>query len=183
MGIGARHHGPRAVVVLGKAVLGVAVCGAAALACDARPAPANESASSNRAYREVRVVVNPDVTLGGEAAVQAYNAGLALYAKRTLEALWQVPEMVPESMIAGAMAIVKIPTQNSTVCGIVGSTLRYVYNMSTSGWAPVGDFICYFRISAQVYLERSDIDLLGSAVLSIIENLGDTSFVRRARDK
>jgi len=55
--------------------------------------------------------------------------------------------------------------------------------MSTSGWAPVGDFICYFRISAQVYLERSDIDLLGSAVLSIIENLGDTSFVRRARDE
>ena len=122
-------------------------------------------------------------SLGGEAAVQAYNAGLALYAKRTLEALWQVPEMVPESMIAGAMAIVKIPTQNSTVCGIVGSTLRSVYNMSTSGWAPVGDFICYFRISAQVYLERSDIDLLGSAVLSIIENLGDTSFVRRARDE
>ena len=69
MGIGAHHHGPRAVVVLGKAVLGVAVCGAAALACDARPAPPNESASSNRAYREVRVVVNPDVTLGGEFAL------------------------------------------------------------------------------------------------------------------
>ena len=109
--------------------------------------------------------------LGGEAAIQAYNQGLALYAKRTLEKLWAVPEMAPESMIAGAMALVKIPTDNSTVCGIVSGTLRSVYNLSTSGWAAVPGFPCSFRISAQVYLEQSDIDLLGRAVLDIIGGL------------
>ena len=109
--------------------------------------------------------------LGGEAAIMAYTQGLALYAKRTLEKLWNVPEMVPESMIAGSMALVKIPTQNATVCGIVSGTLRSVYNLSTSGWTSVGDFVCSFRISAQVYLEESDIDLLGKLVLQIIGNL------------
>ena len=109
--------------------------------------------------------------LGGEAAIMAYTQGLALYAKRTLEKLWNVPEMVPESMIAGSMALVKIPTQNATVCGIVSGTLRSVYNLSTSGWTSVGEFVCSFRISAQVYLEESDIDLLGNLVLQIIGNL------------
>lgn len=106
--------------------------------------------------------------LGGEAAVMAYTQSLALYAKRTLEALWQVPEMAPESMIAGSMALVKIPTDNSTVCGIVGGTLKADYNLSVSGWAAVPGFPCSFRISAQVYLEQSDIDFLGRAVLDII---------------
>ena len=111
-------------------------------------------------------------SIGGEAAIQAYNQGLALYAKRTLERLWGVPEMAPESMIAGAMALVKIPTDNATVCGIVSGTLRGAgYNWSVSGWAAVPGFPCSFRISAQVYLEESDIDALGRAVLDIIGGL------------
>jgi len=48
---------------------------------------------------------------------------------------------------------------------------HFRYNLSTSGWTSVGDFVCSFRISAQVYLEESDIDLLGRAVLDIIGSL------------
>jgi selenocysteine lyase/cysteine desulfurase len=121
-------------------------------------------------------------SIGGEQAIQQYNRGLALYAKRTLEKLWQVPEMAPESMIAGAMALVKIPTDNATVCGIVAGRLRGDFNLGVSGWAAVPGFPCSFRISAQVYLETSDIDRLGSAVMAIIASEEEEEKARAAED-
>ena len=64
MGIRARCRGPRAVVVLAVTVLGTAV-----LACDGHPAPARDRAAPHLERRDVRVVVNPDVTLAGEFAL------------------------------------------------------------------------------------------------------------------
>ncbi len=55
---------------------------------------------------------------------------------------------------------------------------RYDYNISTSGWTPVQGAQCSFRISAQVYLEESDIDFLGQAVLDIVKKLNSTTAER-----
>ena len=109
--------------------------------------------------------------LGGEAAIQAYNAGLALFAKRHLEAAWGVPPMAPDEMMS-SLSIVQLPTHNTTVCGILRDQLINVYGLGISGWTALPGIECYLRISGQVYLEQSDIVRLGDAVIAILKQLG-----------
>lgn len=109
--------------------------------------------------------------LGGEAAITTYTRDLALQAARYLEALWSVAPMAPESM-ASSLVNVQIPTRNATACGIVRSELISKHGLSVSGWTPVGDITCYFRISAQVYLDMTDFERLGALTLQILKGLG-----------
>lgn len=110
--------------------------------------------------------------LGGEAAVQAYNAALALFAKRHLESAWGVPPMAPDAMMS-SLSIVQLPTSNATVCGIVRGALISEYGLMVSGWTALPGIECYLRISGQVYLEESDIVRLGDAVIAILARLGE----------
>lgn len=107
-------------------------------------------------------------SLGGEAAIQNYTHYIALYAKRYLENVWSVPPMAPESMTS-SMSIVQIPTHNASMCGYVNSILRSKYGLSMSGWTPLPNIPCYFRISGQVYLDESDVQKLAVAVLDILK--------------
>lgn len=103
----------------------------------------------------------------------AYNTGLARWAEAYLRALWGVQAMAPPDMHT-SMSIVQIPTSNTTVCGLVREAL-YAIGWSVSGWnTPIADppIACYFRLSAQVFLEQSDFVALGSKVLEVIKSLG-----------
>jgi selenocysteine lyase/cysteine desulfurase len=110
--------------------------------------------------------------LGGEAAVTAYTTGLARWAVAYLEGLWGVEKMAPIGMHT-SMSLVKIPTNNATVCDIVRGGL-VAHGFSVSGWAAVGTasnpIPCSFRLSAQVYLESSDFEVLGALTLALIKN-------------
>ncbi len=77
--------------------------------------------------------------------------------------------MCPISMHS-SMSIVKIPTDDQAVCQRVRSVLVAEHHMSVSGWTPLprDGIACYFRLSAQVYLEMSDFERLGELVLQII---------------
>jgi isopenicillin-N epimerase len=110
--------------------------------------------------------------LGGESAIMAYNMGLARWAEAYLRALWGVTAMAPPAMHT-SMSIVQIPTPNATVCGLVREAL-FAQGWSVSGWnTPLADppIACYFRLSAQVFLEQSDFVALGEKVLEVIKGV------------
>jgi len=69
--------------------------------------------------------------LGGERAIMDYNIGLAAWAEDYLRNLWKVQPMAPSSMFS-SMSCVQLPTDNSTVCGIIRGTL-FAQNWSVSG--------------------------------------------------
>ncbi len=102
----------------------------------------------------------------------AYTTGLARWAVAYLEGLWGVEKMAPIDMHT-SMSLVKIPTNNATVCGYVRGGL-VARGFSVSGWTPVGSasnpIPCSFRLSAQVYLEQSDFMELGALTLELIKN-------------
>ena len=77
--------------------------------------------------------------------------------------------MAPLSMHS-SMSIVQIPTDNATACALLSGALR-ARGWSTSGWAPLNGIQCYFRLSAQVYLEQSDFVALGKLTLEILKNI------------
>ena len=114
--------------------------------------------------------------LGGEAAVQLYTSTLALWSAHFLSDLWGTAPMAPDTLYANSSLVsVQIPTSNGTACGVLSSTLRGTYGLGVSGWTTIAGpplIQCYFRISAQVYLERSDIERLGALTLQILRELG-----------
>lgn len=101
-------------------------------------------------------------SLGGESAITNYTRSLALYAKHYLEQAWKVTPMAPDSMTS-SMALVQIPTSNATRCSMLNGILRNKYGLMVSGFTPLPNIPCYYRISAQVYLDESDIQRLAAA--------------------
>lgn len=124
------------------------------------------------AFCAIRPAIAFRDSIGGEAAIQAYNHGLALYAASHLGALWGVAPMAPTSMIS-SLCNVQIPTANATACAYLRSTLISEYGMSVSGWTDVPGWgathPCFFRISGQVYLETADVDRLGALTVQILK--------------
>jgi isopenicillin-N epimerase len=106
--------------------------------------------------------------LGGEAAIMGYNAALARWAEAHLRAKWRVPAMAPPAMFSG-MSVVQIPAANASQCAAVRAGLLAA-GWSMSGCNAVGDppIACYFRLSAQVYLEQADFVALGDKVLALL---------------
>ena len=131
------------------------------------------------AYCAIQAAAAYRASIGGEAAILAYNQALALFAKRHLEAAWGVQPMAPDEMMS-SLAIVRLPTHNVTECGAIRGALISEYGLGVSGWTALPEFECYLRISAQVYLEQSDIVRLGEAVLAIIARLRGQQQARRA---
>ena len=80
---------------------------------------------------------------------------------------WQTESLFTADMI-GAMVNVRLPTENATVAGSIPSRLQEEYNT----WVPVyplqGKW--YTRVSAQVYNELSDFEMLADAIIAIVKS-------------
>jgi selenocysteine lyase/cysteine desulfurase len=121
------------------------------------------------AFCAVQEAITFRESLGGETAIMDYTYQLADFAGKYLMNLWQVEPLAPNSMHS-SMVTVRIPTMDASICAAVRSTL---FNMgySVSGWAPLPSVAqCYFRLSAQVYLDQTDFMTIGQLTLDIIKN-------------
>lgn len=114
-------------------------------------------------------------SLGGDAAVMGYNQGLAKWAGHHLAATWKTFLLAPDSM-QGTMTNVVVPTKNNTACAVVVGRLLSEYGIMVSGAGSLdashGNIACFFRLSAQVYLEQSDFELVGRLVPELLRQQG-----------
>ena len=111
-------------------------------------------------------------SLGGEAAIMEYTHSLAKWAGEHLSGVWKTRVLNgAEADERNSMVNVEVPV-SAEQCGKLVKALHddeglYVIgSTAASGPYPsVPGFKCFFRLSAQVYLERSDFVRLGEAVL------------------
>jgi hypothetical protein len=92
----------------------------------------------------------------GEEALKSYITNLSKWGGHYLSDLWSTQLLAPDEMML-TMTNVQVPTQNSTVCGEIVSTLLDEYGVMVVGLSvdsDHGDIPCYLRLSAQVYIEE-----------------------------
>lgn len=103
--------------------------------------------------------------LGGEEAIMKYNHELAKWAGDYLAERWNTSVLTYDESMLNSMVNVVAPTQNYTLCSKSVSKLLSEHDMELTGAATLdadhGDVACYLRLSAQVFLEKSDFVQLG----------------------
>ena len=107
-----------------------------------------------------------------EAAIMEYTRGLAKWAGDHLSKVWKTRVLNgDEDDERNSMVNVEVPASAEECGGLVKKLhdedgLYVIGSTAASGPYPsVPGFKCFFRLSAQVYLERSDFVRLGEAVL------------------
>ena len=117
-----------------------------------------------------------ETILGGEDRVMEYIHHLAVAGGNSLANAWHTTTLTDDSWI-GAMTNVRLPAAAVKCCGAnaknpgVGAlSLQLLEKYNT--WVPfyLWQGSCYTRVSAQVYNELSDFQMLADAVLELIEN-------------
>lgn len=112
--------------------------------------------------------------LGGEETIMNYTQSLALQAGHYMAQNFSTYLLTPDNMTSSMFDIV-IPTDNTTACAIVNGQLRSQYGIAVSGNgvldATHGNVACYWRLSAQVYLELSDFQRLASLTVQLLQAL------------
>lgn len=104
--------------------------------------------------------------LGGEKAIYHYCRNLAIQAKQHLMGVWNSTPLVPDSM-EEFMIHVQLPYPINAVergTALMGYLLTH-HNTYIRNLYDAGSGILYARLSAQVYLEMSDFEQLGTHVL------------------
>ncbi len=80
------------------------------------------------------------------------------------------------------MTDIQVPTTNLSSCAALAGALLNRYGIMVSGSStitpPNGNVPCYWRLSAQVYLEQSDFVRLGVLVHQLLAEFGDDSWSR-----
>ena len=107
--------------------------------------------------------------LGGDDAIYDYVRHLALTARRYLLELWNTAPLVPESM-EEFMINVGLPISDPTVAKELQQDLLEQHGMYAIVVQDHVSGMIYTRLSAQVYLEISDFQRLGQAVLDFIKD-------------
>jgi isopenicillin-N epimerase len=116
--------------------------------------------------------------LGGHAAIMSYIRSLARRGGELLTKMWGTYTLVPASMQPG-MTNPVLPCHTSASCSYLTTNLTNVSDLWFSGdqlpspgqkpsqWCTsTRGLMVYWRLSAQVYLEMSDFERLGRAVLN-----------------
>lgn len=128
-----------------------------------------EGTRDRSAWCAIRDALDYRAAIGGEAAIQQYTQRLAHDGGRLLQAMWRTEFMAPASMWS-SMALVRAPTDNATACGVLRGRLWREHAIMMSGQDATAP--CYFRMSAQVYLDISDWERVGNLTMDILGQLG-----------
>lgn len=125
-------------------------------------------------------------SIGGDAAIMRYNAELAKWGAHHLSRAWNTTNFLSDEFFT-SMSDVVLPSTNASALELVFATLASHYGMNPSGRGSCanpnaapgrlpGQAGChFFRLSAQVYLEKSDIVRFGELVLHLLREF-DPSF-------
>jgi len=130
------------------------------------------------AYCAVRDALAWRESLGGEAAIMQYNQGLAREGGDLLVNMWRTRFLGPSEMMS-SMVTVQVPTNDLSACQTLRSELCSTYaicvSASSSYTAAESNIPCYWRLSAQIYLDTSDFQRLGEHTINILKDLGALS--------
>eukprot|EP00747_Dinoflagellata_sp_TGD_P012530 gnl/TRDRNA2_/TRDRNA2_121755_c0_seq1.p1 gnl/TRDRNA2_/TRDRNA2_121755_c0~~gnl/TRDRNA2_/TRDRNA2_121755_c0_seq1.p1 ORF type:complete len:116 (+),score=19.95 gnl/TRDRNA2_/TRDRNA2_121755_c0_seq1:1-348(+) len=98
----------------------------------------------------------------------SYTHELASKGGQVLAEAWGTEKLVEDDMI-GAMVNVRLPDAALACCGLEGLTAKVFSSYNT--WVPSVKWAgkCYMRVSAQVYNELSDFEMLAHAVLQTLK--------------
>jgi len=111
-------------------------------------------------------------TAVGEEKIMDYNHELALWAEEYLADFWKTEVLVPESM-TGMMGHARLPVESEQEMTWLKQQLLDVYNMQISSFkmtnAVTKEESFWMRISAQIFLERSDFVRLGQIVSDLVQ--------------
>ena len=117
-------------------------------------------------YAAVPAALAWRASIATEEEVMAYGHELALWSGQYLAALWDTEVLEPPEM-TGWMTNIRWPTDDGALAGAVSAQLLAEYDtrFNTFGWA--GGI--YTRLSAQVYLQMSDVERVGGLVLELLQ--------------
>jgi hypothetical protein len=104
-------------------------------------------------------------SLGSEDEVLAYGHDLAVWAGEHLTKVWGT-EVMQDKQMTGWMTNVRLPSDDAAKVGEVATRLLQDYDTKVVffQWSAQS----YTRLSAQVYLQRSDFERLGTLVLQLL---------------
>jgi len=104
----------------------------------------------------------------GEDAIMTYIRELAWEGANRWKSMWNSELLAPQEMNS-AIIMVRLPTDNSTVVSQLHAVMMSQYNT----YLQVGIFQNrgWIRLSAQIYLEMSDIVLAGQRILVLCQQL------------
>jgi len=103
----------------------------------------------------------------GDSAIMDYMHSLAVAGGELLASMWGTETLISSDMI-GSMTNVRLPCDfNSAFVGNITQALRDTYNTWVPTYPLQGHW--YVRVSAQIYLELSDFEMLGNAMLEILK--------------
>lgn len=108
--------------------------------------------------------------IGGEFAIMAYNRDLAVWAGQYLARAWGT-ECLGTDGFAGAMANVRLPVSDLIQATLLSKELGATYDTVVVVFAFAGSI--WMRVSAQIFLERSDFVLLAERVLCLLKQARD----------
>lgn len=110
-------------------------------------------------------------SIGGENAIMAYNHDLAWKAAKLVANIWGTQLLVTDERLVPALSTVILPFQSGEILSKVRVGLEKQYNT----WIQPGGFqldngttLLYIRLSAQIYLELSDFELMARRVLELM---------------
>eukprot|EP00038_Savillea_parva_P019863 m.29369 g.29369 ORF g.29369 m.29369 type:complete len:458 (-) comp4589_c0_seq1:58-1431(-) len=103
----------------------------------------------------------------GSAAIQTYMRDLCEWGTQRLVEMWGTERIAPAHMTAMAMGNVRIPTTDASKASTLAKRVYDEYDIYIVVYKAGGDR-WWIRLSAQIYIDQSDIVKAGEAVLAVL---------------